>query len=123
MKKTYNYFLITSIGVLIISYLLPLPNSNLLAQVLLMIFRVIIIILIWYFYLASLLIKYSKIFLKKQQNIYAEEVKEIITLFPYEKNVLFHCWTKSFEYKEFQKYRLFISYSILTIMLTNVNFE
>ena len=130
-KKNKNFpkktrviiFLIASIGALIFSYLIPQYKSNLLTEVALMLFRAIIIILIWYFYLAPLLIKYSKIFLKKQQNIYAEEVKEIITLFPLVKNVLSHCWIKSSEHKGFQKYRLFISYSIITILLTNFNFE
>jgi hypothetical protein len=116
-------FLIASIGALIFSYLIPQFKSNLFAEVILMLFRAIIIILIWYFYLAPLLIKYSKMFLKKQQNIYAEEVEEIITLFPYVKNILSHCWIKSSEHKGFQKYRQFIRYSIITIPLTNFNFE
>ena len=122
-KKRIIIFLIASIGALIFSYLLPHNEPNLFADVALMIFRAIIITLIWYFYLAPLLINYSKRILRKQQNIYAEEVKEIISIIPYLKNVLFHCWTKSSEHKGFQKYRLFLNYLLITMLLTNFNFE
>ncbi len=123
-KKSRGFlFLIFAVGAIILSYLTPGLGLNQAADVALMIFRAVIITLIWYFYLAPVLLNYSKKYLKKHQNIYAEEVKEIITLLPKLKNVLSHCWIKSSEHKGFQKYSLFLRYSLITLLLTNFNFE
>jgi hypothetical protein len=122
-KKRGIVILSIAIGAIILSYLTPGLGSSLASDMVLMIFRAIVITLIWYFYLAPLLLNYSKKYLKKRQNIYAEEIEEIMTLLPQLKNVLFHCWTKSSQHKGFRKYRLFLSYSLITMLLTNFNFE
>jgi len=116
-------FSIISIVLLILSYFIPNSESNFLIEVVLMIFRAVMITLVWYFYLAPLLVYHSKKYLKKQQNIYAEEVQEILNLFPYLRNILSQCWLKSSDQKGLKKYQLFFSYSIITILLTNFNFE
>ncbi len=122
-RKRAVMFAVIAIATLILSYLIPGIKSNLFTDVAVMILRAIIITLIWYFYLAPLLINYSKRYLKKRQNRYTEEVEEIIALFPQLKNILFHCWNKSSGHKGFQKYRLFLSYSLITMLFTNFNFE
>lgn len=122
-KKRGYLFLIIAMSVIILSYLVPSLGSNIAADVALMIFRAILITMIWYFYFAPLLLNYSRKYLNKHQNIYAGEVEEIITMLPHLKNILFHCWTKSSEHKGLQKYRLFLTYSLITMLLTNFNFE
>jgi hypothetical protein len=122
-RKRVFLFLIIAVGAIILSYFIPSSELNQPADVALMIFRAIIITLIWYFYLAPLVIKHSKKYLNKRQNIYAEEVEEIISLLPHLKNVILHCWAKSSELKAFQKYRYFLSYSLLALLLINFNFE
>ena len=122
-RKHTLLFLVVAIGAIILSYLIPGFGSNHTSDVVLMIFRGIIITLIWYFYLAPLVINYSKRYLKNRQNIYAEEVEEIINLLPQLKNILSHCWTKSSKHKGFQKYRLFLGYSLITLLLSNFEFE
>jgi hypothetical protein len=122
-KRKVFIFLVVAIALLILSYFLPVGQSNFFSNILIMIFRVITITLIWYFYLAPLIIKYSNKYLKKKQNIYAEEIGEVLALFPYLKNILYHCWNISSQYKGFRKYRLFLSYSIITMLLTNFKFE
>ncbi len=123
-KRRFGFlFFVVAIGSIILSYLTPGLGSNQAIDVALMIFRALTITLIWYFYFAPLLINYSKKYLNKHQNIYAEEVEEIITLLPHLKNILFHCWAKSSKHKGLQKYRLFLTYSLITMLLTNFNFE
>jgi hypothetical protein len=122
-RKRIIIFLMIAIGALIFSYLVPHHEPNLSADIALMIFRATIIAVVWYFYIAPLLIDYSKRYLRKQRSIYAEEVREIINIFPYLKYLLVHCWTKSSEHKGFKKYRLFLSYSIITMLFTNFNLE
>lgn len=122
-KRRGILYLTVAVALIILSYLIPGIGANQAADVALMILRAIIITLIWYFYIAPLLMHYSKKYLKKHENIYAEDVEEIMSLLPHFKNVIRHCWIKSSEHKAFQKYRYFLSYSLLALLLTNFNFE
>jgi hypothetical protein len=122
-KKRAVLLVVIIVGALIVSYLIPGIGSNLFADIAIMTFRAIIITLFWYFYLAPLLIRYSKRFLRKRENYYADEVKEIIELFPQMKNILLHCWNRSSRHKGLRKYRHFLSYSLITMLFTNFNFE
>ena len=122
-KKRTVLFLVIVVGALIVSYLIPGIGSNLFADIAIMTFRAIVITLFWYFYLAPLLIRYSKRFLRKRQNYYADEVREIMLLFPHLKNIILNCWNRSSGHKGFHKYRLFLSYSLITMLFTNFNFE
>jgi hypothetical protein len=122
-KKKAYFFSAFAVALLLISYLIPGVNSNQFSDVIIMILRAIIITVIWYFYLAPLLINYTKRFLRKRQNIYTEEIEEIIALFPELKNILLYCWNKTSGHKGLRKYRLFLSRSLITMLLTNFYFE
>jgi hypothetical protein len=121
--KRVFLFLIIPIGVIILSYFIPSSELTQPAEVALMIFRALVITFIWYFYLAPLLLNYSKKYLKKQQNVYTEEVDEILTLLPHLKTIIFYCWAKSSKHRALQKYRYFLTYSLIALLLTNFNFE
>lgn len=108
---------------LLMSYLITGINSNFFFDVIIMSVRAVIITVIWYFYLAPVLVKYARRFLRKRQSNYTQEVEEIILLFPRLKNILAHSWIRSSEYKGIQKYRHFLSYSFINMLVTNFNFE
>jgi hypothetical protein len=110
-------------GIILFTYLIPDFGSGLAYNVSLMLLRAVTITLLWYFYLAPLLKKFSSRLLKKHQNIYAEEVEEIINLLPRLKYIISHCWTKSSELKGFHKYRTFVGYSFTSMLITNYNYD
>lgn len=122
-KKRAVIYLVVAAAAMILSYFVPGTGTSLFADIAIMTFRAILITLFWYFYLAPLLIRYSKRFLSKRQNYYADEIQEIMLLFPHLKNIILNCWNRSSGHKGFHKYRLFLSYSLITMLFTNFNFE
>jgi hypothetical protein len=122
-KKKAGFLTGFALITLLLSYLITGINSNFFFDVVIMSLRAVIITLIWYFYLAPVLVKYARRFLRKRQSNYTKEVEEIILLFPRLKNILAHSWIRSSEYKGIRKYRLFLSYSLITMLFTNFNFE
>lgn len=122
-KKKAYIIAAASLAALVLSYFIPDTNSNLFWDIVFMILRAVIITIIWYFYVAPLLIYYTKRYLKKRQNRYTGEIEEIMALFPQLKNILLTCWTKTSEHKGWRKYRLFFSHSLITMLFVNFYFE
>ena len=105
----------------ILSYLHPEFGANKAIEVIIMIFRAIIIMIIWYFVLAPILLKYLKRFLKKKQNLYSSEITKIIDAFPHLRSLVSYCWKISSTDKGYKKIKSFLIYLIAFLLLTDLN--
>ena len=98
--RIWKKFSITSIILLasiifILSYFFPVFEKSTGYAAVLMIFRSIMIIGIWYYLVGPLLQKFFRRFLDKKQTTYQNEINEIINIFPLLKKVIVYAWIES----------------------------
>ncbi len=120
-KPTGYLFIILILGLIILSYLYPKAGSNKTMEVLIMVFRAIGIMIIWYFLLAPLLFKFLRKYLKKKQNQYSAEISKIVDNFPHFRKLVYHCWKNSSNEKGYIKIKYFVTQLVTLLLLTDFN--
>ena len=92
-------------------------NTSFLKSKALMLFiRSLLILLLWYFFVAPLLLKWFRSWLSKQQNKFSAEVKHILTLIPEMKYITVQCWAHVSTLKGIKRIRKFIGLTFLTLL-------
>lgn len=109
------------IVILIMSYLHPEWGSNKTIEVIIMVFRAVCIMGIWFFILAPLILKILRKYLKKKQNLYSKEISRIVDNFPHFKKLVFHCWKNSSKEKGYQKIKSFATQLVTFLLLLDFN--
>lgn len=124
-QKKKNWFLrptgitivIISLSVLIYSYISPSSleiGSN---EIIVMLIRSIIITIIWFTIIGPIVKKLFQKYLARKKSIYANEINEIMDLFPKFKNVVSYCWKNSTDRKGLKRIRKFLSTSFYYLLL------
>ncbi len=122
-QKNKIVILIVLIGLIVISYFTPDLGSNQAMDIILMIFRALIITFIWYAIFSPFILKYIKKYFHKYQNVYAEEVEEIIKSIPLFKKVISNAWSLHSHSTGFKKYKLFLFTTFAALLFTNIDYE
>lgn len=119
-KSSYLLFFIFATGLLLISYFNPQALNLNSKSILMMVVRSLIIMLIWFYFLAPLITTLIKKILHKRQNEYAGEVKNIINHFPFYKKAASEIWKASSNYKGVWRVNYFIVALIINVLTLKI---
>ena len=118
LRPTGIFILLLSAGVIILSYVSPALEDNVGMSVLIMIVRSVIITIVWYTLLAPLTKKLFSKFVTRRKSEYAQELKEIISMFPKFQQIVNYCWKLSSDKKGYKRIRYFLSTSFYYLLLS-----
>ena len=118
-KTGIAIFLFSSIMILL-SYLVPDLDSNLIMKILIMLLRSIFIMIIWTFLISPVILKYFNKFVKKRKSEYSEEIEEIILLFPYFKTRLRQIMRQAKNYSGVKKIKFIFGNSLYSLLTGNI---
>jgi hypothetical protein len=116
-KKKYKRILSTFIILLIIGASYFIKPEGKFINYLLLVIRFFSIFIIWAFIITPLLTKLAKSFLSRQQNLYKQEVNDIIDSFSSIKSLSNYIWEKVKTKSGFMKYILFVRLLIVNFIL------
>ncbi len=121
-RKIWKTFSITSIILLaivifILSYFFPVFEKSKGYAAVLMIFRSIVIMGIWYYIIGPFLLKYLRRFLNKKKTAYQNEINDILNIFPALRQVIIYAWAETNSVKPIKRIPRFVE-SILIYLLS-----
>jgi hypothetical protein len=121
-RKIWKKFSIISIILLattifILSYFFPVFEKSKGYEAILMIFRSIMIIGIWYYIIGPFLLKYLRHFLDKKSNKYQSEINDIINIFPILKQVISQTWANTKDVRKLQRVPRFIEGILIYLLI------
>lgn len=108
-KRPSSILLFTfSILLIALSFIFNELNSNIAFNVIIMLVRSIVIIVIWYYFISPLLLKFVRKNLSAKKQQHAEEIEKIVRNFPDIKSVIKLSWENSKEIKGIKRIFKFI---------------
>ena len=117
LKKSRITLFIFLVILILISYISPgVLNINA-DSVIFMMVRSFIVIFVWMYFLSPVILRFSKIFLKKRETNYSKDIKAINEIIPDLKKIIFYFWKKSAEQKGLKRVYFFVNESVLYILL------
>lgn len=116
-RPTGMAIIIISIVVLLLTFIIP-EYSDAKFEILVMILRALVLTFIWYVFLSSFFRKTFQRFLNKNQSQHAQEVNEMLNLFPQFRKIVSYCWKESQSQKGFRRLPHFLSRSFYYLLLS-----
>ena len=104
--------------VLIYTYFNPYNSEIALVDIAIMIIRSIVLTLIWYSLLAPYVKKIFQKFISGKKSFYADEIDEILNMFPKFKKIVGFTWKNSQEKKGLNRIKYFFSTSFYYLLLS-----
>ncbi len=104
--------------VLIYSYFNPSKSEIASVEILIMLIRSIVLTFIWYALLAPFVKKMFQKFISGKKSFYADEIDEVLNLFPHFKKIVGFSWKESQNYKGLKRIKYFLSTSFYYLLLT-----
>ena len=117
-RPTGIIFLIISILLLLFSYLSPTNSGIASWEIVVMLIRSVLLTVLWYALLAPIVKRLFQKYLSKKKSIYAQEIDEIMNLFPHFRNIVSYIWKNSSDKKGFKRIHYFISTSFFYLLLS-----
>jgi hypothetical protein len=111
--------LIFSFTIALLSYIFPFFGKNKIYDILIMILRSLLIVFVWFTFAAPFLLKLFRKFIAKKKIIYAEEIDEIVGLFPHLKIIINESWKISASSKGLHRIKSFLSYAFVFLILSD----
>jgi hypothetical protein len=109
------------IFVIIISFLFDEVDSSIATKIAIMFARSIVIIIVWYYFISPLLLKFvNKVLLTKKQKR-TEEIENIVHVFPNIKSIIKYSWNKTHNYKGIKRIIIFIDSVFINYLLFERN--
>ena len=118
LRPTGIIIIFISLTVLIFSYISPSTSEVSYSEIIIMLIRSITIMIIWFTLIGPLIRKLLQKYLLRKKSFYADEVNEIMELFPQFKKVIAFCWKISSEKKGFRRIHHFLSTSFYYLLIT-----
>ncbi len=103
LRPTGIIIIFISLSVLIFSYISPSTSDVGSSEIIIMLIRSITIMIIWFALIGPLIRKLLQKYLLMKKSFCADEVNEIMELFPQFKKVIAFCWKISSEKKGFRR--------------------
>jgi len=117
-KKISGYFIfMIAFSIMMLSYIFPVFEKSQGNAAMIMVFRSVTIMVLWYFIIGPYLLKRVRILLAKKEHRYSAQVDEILDLFPKLKLIVKKSWDESKEYKRSEivnKFFIFLFVRILS---------
>lgn len=118
LRPTGIFVVVLSAGVILLSYLSPELEDEIALSILFMLVRSLVITFIWYILLAPLAKKLFSRFVSKRKSEYAQDLEDIISMFPQFKKIVNYCWKLSKNKKGYKRIRYFLSTSFYYLLLS-----
>ncbi len=120
-RKIWKKFSIISVILLattifILSYFFPVFEKSKGYAAIIMIFRSIMIIGIWYYIIGPFLLKYLRRFLDKKSTMYQNEIHDILNIFPILKQVISQTWSNTKDVRKLQRVPRFIECILISLL-------
>ncbi len=120
-KKSTIIVVLFSLTMIIISYLNPQLDDNLVFQIMIMLVRSVVITYIWFGLLSPILIKWIKKYLLKKKSEYSKEVNQILALFPYFKGIINYSWEETKSLKSYKRVMPFLKNSFILLLMADID--
>lgn len=117
LRPTGISIIIISITVLILTYISPAALEISSNEIIVMLIRSVLITVIWFILVGPAVKKIFQKYLTGKKNLYADEINEIINLFPQFKGVVSYCWKYSSDKKGIKRIRKFFSTTFYYLLL------
>jgi hypothetical protein len=118
LRPTGIFIVVLSAGVILLSYLSPELEDQIALSILFMLIRSLVITFIWYILLAPLAKKLFSRFVSKRKSEYAQDLEDIISMFPQFKKTVNYCWKLSKNKNGYKRIRYFLSTSFYYLLLS-----
>jgi hypothetical protein len=118
LRPTGIFVIVISAGVILLSYLSPELEDQIALSILFMLVRSLVITFLWYILLAPLAKKLFNRFVSKRKSEYAQDLEDIISMFPQFKKIVNYCWKLSKNKKGYKRIRYFLSTSFYYLLLS-----
>lgn len=118
LRPTGIFVIMLSAGVILLSYLSPELEDEISISILFMLVRSMAITFIWYILLAPIAKKLFNRFVYKRKSKYAQDLEDIISMFPQFKKIVNYCWQLSKDKKGYKRVRYFLSTSFYYLLLS-----
>lgn len=118
LRPTGIFVIMLSAGVILLSYLSPELEDETSISILFMLVRSLAITFIWYILLAPIAKNLFNKFVHKRKSEYAQDLEDIISMFPQFKKIVNYCWQLSKNKKGYKRVRYFLSTSFYYLLLS-----
>lgn len=115
-----SLIILLSTTIFILSYFYPVFEKSKGLAAILMLFRSIMIMGIWYYLLAPFLLKYLRQFLDKKSLTYQTEINNIINIFPAVKQVIAHTWAETNSTRPLSRIPKFVESILVYLLIYNL---
>ncbi|MBK8946049.1 MAG: hypothetical protein IPM32_12375 [Ignavibacteriae bacterium] len=113
-----------SLFIIFLSYLVKDFDQNISISIITMLFRSIIILAVWYYFISPLVLKILNNFLIKRKQKQAEEVEQIVSVFPIIKSIIKYSWNETEKLKStFRIFKFFDKVLIYFLLFEKNKFE
>jgi hypothetical protein len=117
LRPTGIIILIISLLLLLYTYLYPSYNKIMSLEIIIMLLRAVVLTVIWYLLLAPFFKRIFQKYISNKKSAYAQEINEIINLFPKFRKIVSYCWQNSSNKKRLSRIRYFLSTSFYYLLL------
>ncbi len=107
-KFSSSLIFLMAVLIIVLSYIFPQFSESTGMKAVIMVIRYIIIMTIWFYFLAPLVIKLYKKFFKKKEGKYSKEIETTINMLPILKSVVLYKWKSLKNERFFKRVKLFI---------------
>ena len=108
-----------SLIIIAISFLFEEVDKNIGTQILIMLGRSILIIVVWYYFISPLLLKFVNNILSRKQKKRADEIDSIVKVFPNIKSIIKYSWNETSDLKGLKR----IAYFFDRVLIHYILFE
>lgn len=115
-KYFFNAILLFAVILLIITYINPQAINLEPKSILIMMIRAIVISIVWFYLLSPILLEVIKKLLHKKQNLYTDEIKGIMSHFPFYKSIVSITWKASAKQKGIKRLKYFIIATLVNVL-------
>lgn len=123
-KKPTGIIILTFPVVMVsLSYIFPEFGKNKVYEIVNMIIRSLLIVFVWFTFVAPLILKFFKRLIDKKRIIYSSEIDEIISLFPHLRTIINESWKISATQKGLNRLKAFLSYAFVLLILADFETE
>lgn len=122
-RKSGIVLIVFSIFMMILSYSIPQIGKSTAINILIMIFRSILISLIWFYFISPIIIKQFQKFIEKRKFDHASEINKLTSTFPQFRKVINYCWKESSKFDGLKRVTQFLSNSLALLLIVDLSNE
>ncbi len=117
------FILLFSIIFALLTYLFPYFGENKFTDVIIMIVRSVLIVFVWFTFVAPYLLKLFRKYVDKKKNVYTDEINRVILLFPHFRYLVKESWKSSASLKGLKRIKHFLVFTFTLLIFAEISSE